>query len=188
MSGLLTIDLPTWAKPLEDRSRCFAEDSDKMRFVIALSRLNVERDRNGPFGAAVFARGSGRLTAIGVNSVLRLKNSVLHAEMLAIMRAQHALGTYTLNKSDGEGYELFASCEPCAMCLGGTLWSGARRLVCAATAAEARAIGFDEGPVWPQSYRYLADAGIEVVRGLLADEAAAVIRDYRARGGVIYNG
>lgn len=186
MSRPLTIDLPDWAIPLEDPARRFSGDVEKMRFVIDLARLNVERDSNGPFGAAVFSRS--KLIAIGVNSVLRLGNSVLHAELMAIMRAQRAVGSYTLNRPEQEACELFTSCEPCAMCLGGVLWSGVRRLVCAAAADDARAIGFDEGPVFPASYAYLERAGIEVTRGLLADEAAEVIRRYRREGGLIYNG
>jgi tRNA(Arg) A34 adenosine deaminase TadA len=74
------------------------------------------------------------------------------------------------------------------MCLGGILWSGVRRLVCAAPAANARAIGFDEGPVTEASYAYLEKAGIEVLRGVLAEDAEAVIRRYAELGGTIYNG
>lgn len=183
----LSLALPDWAEALEDRTRCFGDDRDKMRFVIDLARRNVETDSGGPFGAAIFSRTEGRLLAIGVNSVLRLKSSVLHAEMLAILRAQHYLECHSLRaQADGE-YELFSSCEPCAMCLGGILWSGIRRLVCAAPAASARAIGFDEGPVAEVSYAYLEKAGIEVARGLLAVEAGTVIERYRQLGGVIYN-
>jgi len=184
----LAIDLPDWAIPLEDRSLLIAGTEDRMRFVIELARLNVEHGSGGPFGAAVFTLGEGRLVAIGVNSVVRLGNSVMHAEMMAIMRAERIIASYTLNPAGGDGHELVTSCEPCAMCLGGILWSGLRRLVCGAGADDARGIGFDEGPVFPDSYRHLARAGAEIVRGVLADEAAAVIRRYRASGGPIYNG
>ena len=61
-------------------------------------------------------------------------------------------------------HELVSSCEPCAMCLGATLWSGVRRLVTGATKADAEAIGYDEGPVFPESYAHLERRGIEVVR------------------------
>lgn len=184
----LPLDLPDWAAPLEDPARCFRDDAEKMRFVIDLARSNVEAGSGGPFGAAIFSRDEGRVLAIGVNSVLRLKSSVLHAEMLAILRAQRGLGWHTLHRPGQPEYELFASCEPCAMCLGGILWSGLRHLVCAAPAASARAVGFDEGPVTEASYTYLRRAGIEVVRGLLAGEASAVIRRYAELGGPLYNG
>lgn len=180
----LPIDLPDWATAFDDPATTIADDEGRMRFAIELARRNVEQGTGGPFGAAIFTLDDGRLVAIGVNSVLRLHSSVMHAEMMAIMRAQLVLASHTLKLS---GHALYTSCEPCAMCLGGVLWSGIRRLVCGAQAATARAIGFDEGPVYPDSYRHLEHAGIEVRRGVLADEAAEVIRLYQQRGGAIYN-
>src|SRR3546814_19963070 len=57
----------------------------------------------------------------------------------------------TLFRSDGmPRHELFSSCEPCAMCLGATLWSGVTRLVFAATRDDATRLNFDEGPVFPE--------------------------------------
>lgn len=156
-----------------------------MRFTIELARQNVEHGSGGPFAAALFSQGEGRLIAIGLNSVVRLNSSVLHAEMMAIMRAQRHAGSYTLRPAN---LALYSSCEPCAMCLGGLLWSGIRRLVCAAPADAARRAGFDEGPVFAESYRHLEGAGIEVRRGLLAGEAEAAIQRYLDIGGVIYNG
>jgi hypothetical protein len=41
--------------------------------------------------------------------------------------------------------------------------------------------------VFPQSYRYLEERGVAVVRNLLRDEARAVLDEYRARGGKVYN-
>jgi tRNA(Arg) A34 adenosine deaminase TadA len=184
----LSLALPDWSATFEDPHRVFSDDHEKMGFVIDLARRNVEAGSGGPFGAAIFSRADGRVLAIGVNSVLRLQSSVLHAEMLAIMRAQRCLGRHTLRQPDAAGYELLTSCEPCTMCLGGILWSGVRRLVCAAPAASARAIGFDEGPVTEASYVYLEKTGIEVLRGVLAEDAEAVIRRYAELGGSIYNG
>ncbi|NTV94191.1 MAG: nucleoside deaminase [Thiobacillus sp.] len=184
MTDCLPLDLPDWAIPYDDRSLIIADDEGRMRLAIELARQNVEHGTGGPFGAAIFSQAEGRLLAIGVNSVLRLNSSVLHAEMMAIMRAQRLLGTYTLKQP---GHALYSSCEPCAMCLGGILWSGIERLVCAAPAEAARAIGFDEGPVRPDSYNHLERAGIAILRGVMADEGTQVILRYQAAGGTIYN-
>jgi tRNA(Arg) A34 adenosine deaminase TadA len=184
-SACLPLDLPDWAAAYDDPTLVVADEQARMDYAIELARQNVEHGSGGPFGAAIFEMASGRLVAIGVNSVVRLNSSVQHAEMMAIMRAQHRLGSHTLKSP---GHALYASSEPCAMCLGGILWSGIHRLVCAAPAAAACAIGFDEGPVDDASYRHLERAGIEVRRGLLAEQAAAVIQLYCQRGGVIYNG
>ena len=73
------------------------------------------------------------------------------------------------------------------MCLGAALWSGVTRIVCGATREDALALGFDEGPVFDASWRYLEARGIEFAHGVLAREARAVLASYAARGGLIYN-
>ncbi|KAL7472263.1 hypothetical protein ACHAXS_012589 [Conticribra weissflogii] len=83
-------------------------------------------------------------------------------------------------------FELFTSCEPCAMCLGATLWSGVSRIVCAATKDDAQAIGFDEGPVFEESYKHLERMGCKVTRNVMREEAASVLRRY-GNSGLIYN-
>ena len=74
------------------------------------------------------------------------------------------------------------------MCLGATLWSGVRRVVYGAAREDASKLGFEEGPVFPESYEYLEQRDIEIVRGVLRDEARAVLELYRTRKGTIYNG
>ena len=158
-----------------------------MRFAIDLARQNVRHDTGGPFGAAIFESESGRLVAAGVNSVVRLGQSSLHAEMVAYMRAQARVGSYTLAAPGLASHTLYTSCEPCAMCLGAALWSGVQRVVCAATRDDAVKLRFDEGPVFEESWAYLERRGIGNTRSLLRDEARAVLEEYRARGGIIYN-
>jgi tRNA(Arg) A34 adenosine deaminase TadA len=185
---VVSVDHPAWVAETVDYDRCYVDDEAKMRLAIAVSRENVERDTGGPFGAAVFERETGRLVAVGTNSVVRLGNSTLHGEMVAFMMAQRAVGAFSLSLPGMPVHELFTSCEPCAMCLGATLWSGVRRVVYGATREDAARLEFDEGPVFPESYAYLEDRGIAIVRELLRDEACAVLELYRARKGTIYNG
>jgi tRNA(Arg) A34 adenosine deaminase TadA len=184
----LCIDYPAWVDSVVDWDRAYTTDEDRMRLAIQMSRENVERDTGGPFGAAVFESESGRLVAVGMNSVVRLNNCTLHGEVMAVMMAQSRLDCFTLRRDGGLAYELVTSCEPCAMCLGTTLWSGVRRLVCGAGRDDALRLGFDEGPVFPESYEYLEARGIRVVHAVLRDEANAVLELYRARSGPIYNG
>src|SRR3954470_1893961 len=185
---VVQVSYPDWVAGLAEPGRIYPDDESRMRLAIALSRENVERGTGGPFGAAIFERKSGRLVAVGMNSVVRLSNCTLHGEMVAFMMAQRRLGSFTLNAPHLPAHELVTSCEPCAMCLGATLWSGVRRVVFGATREDAAQLQFDEGPVFPESYRYLEDRGIEIVRGMLHDDAAAVLERYRARSGAIYNG
>jgi tRNA(Arg) A34 adenosine deaminase TadA len=182
------IELPEWVGGFVDWERRYASDEEKMRLAIALSRENVLRGTGGPFGAAIFERETGRPVAVGVNSVVRLNNCTLHGEMVAFMMAQARLGCFSLHARGGPTHELVTSCEPCAMCLGATLWSGVRRVVCGAHRDDARRLDFEEGPVFPESHAYLEARGIEIVHGVLRNEANEVLELYRARKGTIYNG
>jgi tRNA(Arg) A34 adenosine deaminase TadA len=185
---VVSVDYPAWVGEVVDWNRTYASDDERMRLAIAVSHENVERDTGGPFGAAVFERESGRLVAVGMNSVVRLNNCTLHGEMVAFMMAQKRLGSFTLAAPGMPEHELFTSCEPCAMCLGATLWSGVRRVVYGAGREDASRLNFEEGPVFPASYEYLEDRGISIVRNVLRAEAQAVLERYRARSGKIYNG
>ncbi|MFC4656493.1 MULTISPECIES: nucleoside deaminase [Rheinheimera] len=182
----VTVELPEWVAEIIDWDKVYRSDEEKMALAIELSKQNVLRGTGGPFGTAIFDRASGLLVGVGVNRVVPLTNSTLHGETVAIMLAEKALGAFTLAVDTGR--ELFTSCEPCAMCMGAVLWSGVNRLVCAGAAEDARAIGFDEGPVFEQSYDYLKNAGIEVVRQFMRADAKAVLDHYKDSGGRIYNG
>jgi tRNA(Arg) A34 adenosine deaminase TadA len=183
----VVLGMPDWVEQVVDWNARYRSDDDRMRLAVELARQNVLRGSGGPFGAGVFEANGGRLVAAGVNSVTRLNNSILHAETLAIMLAQSRLGTYALGARGDESYLLVTSCEPCAMCLGATLWSGVRGLVCGAAKEDATAVGFDEGPVFAESWAYLERRGVRTARGVLRDQAVAVLELYRATGGAIYS-
>ncbi len=189
MNGVVVrIDLPPWVGGVVDWTARCASDEEKMRLAITLSRENVVRETGGPFGAAVFERDTGKLVGVGMNSVVRLANCALHGEMVAFMVAQQRIGSFTLAGPGMPAHELVTSCEPCAMCLGAILWSGVKRVVCGAARDDATQLHFEEGPVFPESYRYLEDRGIAIVHGVLRAEARAVLELYRSRSGKIYNG
>jgi tRNA(Arg) A34 adenosine deaminase TadA len=168
---VIRIELPAWIDELLGRGERYATDEDKIGLAIELARRNVLERTGGPFGAAVFAIGDERPRGVGVNIVESSHNSVLHAETLAYMHAETALQDHDL-----AGHELFASAEPCAMCLGATHWAGVERLVFAAVREDALAAGYDEGPVFPDSYAYLESRGLRVVRGLRREESRDVLR------------
>ncbi|MGH7617494.1 MAG: nucleoside deaminase [Gemmatimonadaceae bacterium] len=187
-SAVVHVEYPEWVSSVVDWKRRYATDEDRMRVAIDVSRTNVERSSGGPFGAAIFEMSTGRLVAVGMNSVVRSNNCTLHGEMVAFMMAQQRVGSFTLNAASLPAHELHTSCEPCAMCLGATLWSGVRRVVYGAAREDASHLDFEEGPVFPESYTYLEDRGIRIERHVLRDEARAVLELYRAKSGTIYNG
>lgn len=184
---VVSIQLPDWVEQfLEQSPRIFPGADDRMRFVIELSRRNVRHGTGGPFGAAVFD-SDGRLIAPGINMVVISNCSLLHAETVALACAQKALGRYDIGNGGRLQYDLFATTEPCAMCFGAIPWSGVRRLVCGARDADARAIGFDEGPKLAEWVAALNARGIAVLRDVLRNDAVAVLQEYAAAGGLVYN-
>jgi len=185
---VIHVEYPEWVNSVVDWRRTYGSDSERMSLAIAVSRENVERGTGGPFGAAIFDQVSGKLISVGMNSVVRYNNCALHAEVMAFMFAQQRVGSFTLNSPALSPHELFTSCEPCAMCLGATLWSGVRRVVYGAAREDASQLNFEEGPVFAESYKYLEDRGIVIERNMLRNEAREVLEMYRARGGKVYNG
>jgi tRNA(Arg) A34 adenosine deaminase TadA len=135
----------------------------------------------------VVEEATGALVGVGMNCVVRLHNCTLHGEMVAIMTAQQRVRSFTLAADGLPAHTLVSTCDPCAMCLGAILWSGVTRVVCGAAREDATRLRFEEGPVFPESYRYLEERGVTIVRGVLRDDACAVLELYRARGGRIYN-
>jgi len=180
------LELPPWLRALMQEGRVLASTEARMQFAVDLARANVEHRTGGPFGAAVFETGSGRLVSAGVNLVEPSRCSLAHAEMVALAMAQQIVGHYDLGAGT-VARELVTSVEPCAMCLGAIPWSGVRRVICGARGDDAAAIGFDEGAKPADWVGEVKRRGIEVVQDVLRPEAQAVLQQYAQAGGTIYN-
>ena len=113
-----------------------------MQRAIALATDNVRRG-GGPFGA-VIAR-QGEIIAEGVNRVTAGHDPTAHAEVQAIRAACERLGTFSL-----EGCDIYASCEPCPMCLGAIYWARLSRLYYAATKTDAAEAGCDDAFIYKE--------------------------------------
>lgn len=183
----IRISLPDWTIAyLDNLDQNLKSDEARMQAAIKLAEGNVRHGTGGPFGALVIASATGRPVSMAVNRVVQENCSAAHAEMIALGLAQQRLETWNLADTFLGPMELVCSCEPCAMCLGAIPWSGVTRLVCGASAADAEAVGFDEGDRNPQWTAVLERRGINVTTGLLRDQAANVLRAYADTGGLIY--
>src|SRR5579872_1409068 len=104
--------------------------NDFMARAIQLSIENVQSGLGGPFAAVIVK--AGKIIAEGANSVTSTNDPSAHAEILAIRQACARLGAFELKDC-----ELYASCEPCPMCLGAIYWSRLDRLYFGNTAEDA---------------------------------------------------
>lgn len=116
-----------------------------IRAAVKLAVQNVQSGRGGPFGALIVREG--RIVATGVNSVTATHDPTAHAELLAIRAACLTLGEFQL-----EGCELYASCEPCPMCLGAIYWARLAGFYYACTRENAAEAGFDDAFIYDQLY------------------------------------
>ncbi len=150
---------------------------DLMRRAIALADENVRAGRGGPFGAVV-AR-DGLVVAEGTNLVTSTNDPTAHAEVVAIRNACRALVTFRL-----AGYELYASCEPCPMCLGAVYWARLDRLCFAAGRADAETAGFDDSHIYRELGVPLGARGIPTTR-MLMEEGRVVLERWRGTPGKV---
>ena len=102
----LHFEIPAWLVEYTRDAVPIESPADRMGFVIEASRLNIEHQTGGPFGAAIFESDTGKLVSLGVNLVTSQGSSILHAEMVAIALAQLKLGTYDLGRADLSAHTL----------------------------------------------------------------------------------
>jgi guanine deaminase len=112
-----------------------------MAFEVALRGL--ESGDGGPFGAVV-VRGDEVLST-SHNQVVGTNDPTAHAEIGAIRAACAALRSFQLDECD-----LYASCEPCPMCLGAIYWARPRAVFFSATREDAAQAGFDDAYVYEE--------------------------------------
>ena len=181
-----SFELPAWVRPfLADWQKPLSSTKQRMQLAIALSQESIQQKTGGPFGAVVVSENTGELLSVGINLVTTAGLSIAHAEMVALSLAQLRVGQWNLSQAGP--VQLVTSCEPCAMCFGALPWSGISSLVCGAWKQDAEIAGFDEGDKPSKWIRSLQRRGIEVERGVLREQAAAVLMNYRDMGGPIYN-
>lgn len=111
--------------------------------AIRLAKENVKNGSGGPFGAVVVK--DGEIVAACGNSVTPSNDPTAHAEVNAIREACRKLGTYQL-----EGCEVYASCEPCPMCLGAIYWARPSKVYYASTKEDAAGAGFDDSFIYKE--------------------------------------
>ena len=127
--------------------------NDEIRFLeraIELSKTGMQGLKGGPFGCVIVT--DGKIVGEGSNEVTTSNDPTAHAEVVAIRNACKNLNTFQLTDCD-----IYASCEPCPMCLGAIYWARPRRVIYANTKQDAAAINFDDQFIYDE----IEKAGIQ---------------------------
>jgi len=145
------------------------EDKRYLELAIKTAGENM-KDGGGPFGA-IIVRGVSVIARAG-NRVVTGHDPTAHAEVMAIRMAAETLGTHDLS-----GCVIYASCEPCPMCLGAIYWAGIRRIVYASDRYRAAAAGFSDNHIYEELALDNGEKSIAMVRGL-KEEGDSVLKKW----------
>lgn len=147
------------------------ENNEKfMRLAIEKSLESVDNG-GGPFGAVVVKEGE--VVAVASNSVTLDNDPTAHAEVNAIRTACKKLGTFDLS-----GCEIYASCEPCPMCLASIYWARIGKLYYANTQTDADKIGFSDNFIYDEFAKPESERSIKVVK-MLRNEAIKAFENWK---------
>lgn len=144
-----------------------------MREAIQLSFRMMRRGRGGPFGAVIVRRG--RIIARGSNQVTSTNDPTAHAEVVAIRNACRRLRRFHLDDC-----ELYASCEPCPMCLAAIYWARIRRIYYANSREDAARIQFDDEFLYAEISKPIARRRL-LMKQLLRSEALGAFREWETK-------
>lgn len=114
-----------------------------LRQTIALAVDNVRSGEGGPYGAIIVK--DNQLIAASGNQVTRSLDPTAHAEIAAIRLACKKLNDFQLHDCI-----LYASCEPCPMCLGAIYWARLAKVYYACSRYDAAAAHFDDSFIYDE--------------------------------------
>jgi tRNA(adenine34) deaminase len=121
-----------------------------------------------PVGAVV-VDATGAVVSNGRNAREADNDPTAHAEMIALRAAAVDRNSWRL-----DGCTLVVTLEPCVMCAGAVVMSRVDRLVYGANDPKAGAVG----SLWDVVRDRRLNHRPEVITGVLADESAALLREF----------
>ena len=137
----------------------------KNKFMLRAIELSIKSANGigGPFGCVVVK--DNMIVAEGSNKVTFSNDPTAHAEIVAIRDACKKLNTFNLS-----GCDIYASCEPCPMCLSAIYWSHIDNIYYANTRDDAKKINFDDSMIYSEFSKKIEDRKIPI-KQMLRDEA-----------------
>ena len=139
--------------------------TSKNNFMLRAIELSIKsaNGTGGPFGCVIVK--DDKIIAEGSNKVTFSNDPTAHAEIVAIRAACKKLNTFNLS-----GCDLYASCEPCPMCLSAIYWSHVDNIFYANTRQDAKKINFDDSLIYSEILKKNEDRKIPI-KQILRDEA-----------------
>jgi tRNA(adenine34) deaminase len=155
-------------RPVTPQSVFFPRDEWFMRLALREAERALEHD-DVPVGAV--AVHDGEVVGAGHNERELRQDPTAHAEMIALREAAASIGSWRVL-----GTVLYVTLEPCAMCAGAIVLARVPRVVYGTADPKAGAAGSVLDVLAEPRFNHRP----EVAAGLLADEAAALLRAFFA--------
>lgn len=148
-----------------------------MREAILLASQNIDKQGGGPFGAVVVK--DGVVIAAAANHVTTHNDPTAHAEVNAIREACQKLNTFDLSDC-----EIYASCEPCPMCLSAIYWARIDKVYYAADRYDAQDAGFDDSLIYDELSTPVENRKLRIVQ-MLPSEGKVPMEKWKETEGKI---
>jgi guanine deaminase len=146
------------------------------RFMQEAVKIGLDGMRNsqgGPFGCVIVK--NDEIIGSGCNKVIAENDPTAHAEVVAIRDACKNLQNFQLSDC-----EIYATSEPCPMCMGAIYWARPKKIFYANTCKDATDIGFDDSFIYNELNKPKEERKIEIQR-LPSDEAKQMFEEWKLK-------
>lgn len=141
---------------------------DQVYMHEAINQANKAKEINEvPIGAVIVFKGE--VIATGYNVRETSQETLSHAELIAIKKANEKIGSWRL-----EDCTIYVTLEPCAMCAGAIVQSRIKRVVFGAPDPKAGCAGTLMNLLDDERFNHQ----VEVTRGVLEKECGTLLTDF----------
>ncbi len=128
---------------------------DYMKCAFEEAFIGMRNNAGGPFGAVIVL--DGKIIGKGHNMVTSKNDPTAHAEIVAIRDACNSQHTFHLNNA-----VLYATCEPCPMCLAAIYWANIHTIYYCYDRNDAANIGFSDKFIYEEFEKPADKRSIEI--------------------------
>lgn len=151
-----------------------------MQKGIERADYTMKEGHGGPFGAVIVGP-DGTIVAVASNTVLKDHDPTAHAEVNAIRMAGKVLSTHDLT-----GCTIYATSEPCPMCLSAIMWANIKKVYYGCTAEDADAIGFRDDFIYDYIKQGCTDAKVLDLEVVGREDCLQLFKDYSTNNRQMY--
>jgi len=129
---------------------------DYMQCAFDEAYSGMRKNEGGPFGAVIVQ--GGEIIGRGHNRVTSTNDPTAHAEIVAIREACKKLNVFHLPDA-----VLYASCEPCPMCLAAIYWANIKTIYYCYNRNDAAKIGFSDEFIYDEINKPISERTMQSV-------------------------